>query len=110
MYAVADSYLSSFFSFDFSNNGTINNNAVPIFHVSVREVGHILRLPDNNETDTVMYKALIPVHHGVTDIDKARAHAAWSRSTKKEKEKSKRLYLLAQPTQILSNIISLMSL
>ena len=77
----------------FSNNGTTNTNTVPIFHVSLHEVGHILKLSDNNETNTVMYKALIPVHHDITDIDKARAHAAWGRSAKKEKQKNKTLLI-----------------
>jgi len=58
---------------------------VPIFHVSLHEVGHILKLGDNNETDTVMYKALIPVHHDITEIDKGRAQAIWAHKTRKEK-------------------------
>jgi uncharacterized protein YdaL len=58
---------------------------VPIFHVSLHEVGHILKLGDNNETDTVMYKALIPVHHDITEIDKGRAQAIWGHKTRKAK-------------------------
>ena len=47
---------------------------------------HILQLPGNSETDTVTYKALIPVHHDIANIDRIRAQATCGRKTKKEEK------------------------